>query len=173
MARKMYTVKNTTFRFRDFKGTKFGPGGARNFTIYLTPQEAASLSNEGFNVRYPEPTEEYPDPVPTLKIKVSLHEGDGLEFLNPSIWTVGSTGGKPVEIVSAREPITPATKNLVDMLDHLVVEKVDVTFTGSRWTNAGASGVTAYAQSVLITYVSDPVRVSVEEMMMDEEQPFS
>ena len=173
MARRTYTVSNAHVKFHDFGGNKFGVGGSRNFTIELSEDEGKALEEDGFNVKWNDPDRWHDDIYPTIKVKIGIHDGDGLEFLNPAIWTVGN--GAPRQVINPRNPITPAALNELSGIDGLDIESVDVTFTRYEWNKGGNRGVTAYAQSVLVKYNEDPVRAKVNSMADDSEEalPFT
>lgn len=52
---KPFVVNGAMYTHPNFKGTKFGRGGERNFGLILEPELAEALTRDGWDVRWPAP----------------------------------------------------------------------------------------------------------------------
>lgn len=128
--------------FRNFAGQEgpYNKAGDRNFVIFLDPDMAKRLTDEGWNVKYPKP---YEDPnqdderQPYLPVTVAFNN------FPPKVALIAGSSTKLLE------------ENEVEMLDWAELQNVDLVIRPYNWTVNGKSGVKAYLKAIYVTIVSD------------------
>ena len=70
---KNLTIENARIGFRNFSGKegRFNAAGIRNFCVFLESDLAATLANDGWNVRYLKPRDPGEEPQAYLQVAVS------------------------------------------------------------------------------------------------------
>lgn len=125
--------------FRNFSGAavKFNPVGRRNFCIFLEPQIAENLINDGWNVRTLNPKQEGDEPQPYLQVTVMF----------------GKIPPKIVLVTSKKK--TTLDEATVNILDYAEISNVDLIIRPYNWEAQGKSGIKAYVKSMYVTIVED------------------
>lgn len=138
---KELTLEGFNIGYKNFsgKGDRFNKEGDRNFVVFLDEDTAKRLTEEGWNVRYPKPSEdsEYVRN-PYLKVKVNY-------------------GGRPPRIVTVTNGQTMVlNEELVSTLDALDLMECDLVISPYHWNVNGSSGITAYLKTLYANVESDP-----------------
>lgn len=141
MASKTITFEDVRIGFKNFSGKegKFNAAGNRNFAIFLEPEEAATLIQDGFNVKYlkPRDAEEEANPQAYLSVKVNFR-------------------GKPPKIILlSSKGKTALDEDTVDLLDWADLASVDLIINPFEWEVQGKTGVAAYLKSMYATLDED------------------
>ena len=122
---------------KNFGGTKFGPNGMRDFMIMLDDEQAAVLSEMGYNlfIFHKEDEDGNSIDVPELKIRLRFDK------YPPEIYTVyGDEHGN----------ITQIDENTVGELDNIRFLNCDISFTPYNWNKMGKTGTTAYLRTMYV-----------------------
>lgn len=129
--------------FRNFAGqeTPMNRAGDRNFCVLLNDEEAITLTNEGWNVKYLKPREEGDTPQPYLQVRVSFGK------YPPRIVMMTATGKTQLE------------EDRVGTLDWVELDKVDLTIRPYSWDVQGKAGIKAYLKSMYVKIVEDPLEL--------------
>lgn len=138
--RETVTFRDTALIFKNFAGEakKFNKEGERNFSILLSEADALDLEKKGWNVRPLKRREEDDEQLYHLKVKVAYANRP------PRVWLISS---------GAR---TMIGDGLIGMFDHLEFTRVDLVISAYNWQlDTGASGKTAYLQSMFATMYED------------------
>lgn len=132
-------IEDATILFRNFAGkeTEKNRKGDRNFCVLLDDDIAATLAEDGWNVKILKPKEEGDEPQPYLQVKVKF------EIRPPKIVTITS-GGQ-----------TFLTVDTVETLDYADIVKADVLINPYDWEVNGATGTAAYLKSLYVTIEED------------------
>lgn len=134
-----FTIEDGRIFFRNFAG-KEGPmnaAGERNFACELTPDVAAQMEKDGWNVKYTKVREDGDIPTPYIPVKVSYAN------FPPRIVMVSS---------NAR---TQLTEDSVEVLDWTNIQKVDLICRGYSWSVNGKSGLKAYVKTMFVIIDED------------------
>lgn len=152
-------IENARLIFRNFtgKGNKFNREGDRNFSIVLEPDVAAALSADGWNVREKPATEDYPEAMYTLQVKVDF---DGM--YPPKVVMINSRGVQRV-----------LNKDNVAQLDYADVMGADITIRPYCWEVNGKSGVKAYLKALYVTIQEDLFAEKYAALEGPDETPFN
>lgn len=139
MATNNLIIENARIAFRNFSGKegKYNPAGKRNFCVFLNPDDAAKLKNDGWNVKLLRPRDEDEDPQAYLQVAVSF------DVIPPKAYLV-SEGNK-----------TLLDEHDVDILDWSELSNVDLIIRPYNWTVNGKSGVKAYLKKGYFTLETD------------------
>lgn len=132
-------IRDARLIFRNFSGkpSKFNDAGKRNFCVVLSQEKADALAQEGWNVRYLQPRDDYDDPTPYLQVAVSYN------YKPPKITLISKNNQ------------TPITEDMVDMLDWEEISAADLVVRPYPWDIGGRSGVKAYLKSMRVTLEPD------------------
>lgn len=153
--RETVVLKDIGLVFRNFSGEarQYNNPGDRNFNARVSEAQANMLRSKGFRIKEMTPNEYSDEPSYFLKVKVSYR------FDAPNINLITSRCTRRLDEDSVGE------------LDHMSIEKCDISIVGSNWTQpSGESGVTAYLRSMYATLKEDPLEL--EYAAMEEEAPF-
>lgn len=141
MARNVsINFEDARITFRNFRGEKgrYNKEGDRNFNLILTEEQADIVRGEGLRVKVKAPTEEYPDPLRTVAVKVSYRR------IAPII-----------EMITNRGKVV-LTEDTVGELDYQRFKKVDLSINVSRYINVdGEPSATAYLDSMYVTVMEN------------------
>ena len=125
--------------FKNFSGapTKFNPrGGERGFSLIIPNDEIAErLIEEGWNVKIREPREEGEEPLRHLPVKISFNE------YGPKVHLVVNNNRVKLDEES------------VDMLDDIVIGRVDMDLRPYDWEVNGNTGRSAYLSGIRVFQV--------------------
>lgn len=133
-------VEGAKFYFKNFRGaqTDFSPAGKRSFGIFIDPEMAEQLANDGWNVKYTKPTPDR-ESVPYMQIEARF------DNFPPKIVMMTESGGK-----------TLVTEETVAMLDTAEIISCDLIATPYYWTlPSGVSGIKAYLHTMYVTIQED------------------
>lgn len=132
-------IENAIVRFRNFSGKegRYNPAGKRNFCVFLNPDLAGSLRDDGWNVRQLTPLDPSDPPQDYIQVEVSYKN------IPPKIYMI-SSGGKQL-----------LDESCIDILDWAEIEKVDLIIRPYNWEVNGKSGVKAYCKSMYVTIAED------------------
>lgn len=150
---KTFMLEDAQIIWRNFSGEarQYNVAGNREFSIVLTPEEAAGLAAEGWNVKEREPREEGDEPL--LYITVTV----GYKFKPPRVTMVTSR---------AR---TPLDEERIGVLDWADIEKVDLIARAYEWSVNGKSGIKAYLQTLFVIINEDELELkyAINEVRSD------
>lgn len=133
------TIYNARLMFRNFSGeeTQYNPKGNRNFCIFLEPEIAKQMEEDGWSIRYLKPKEPEDLPQPILPVKVAFGN-------YPPTIIIISNGRK-----------TKLNEDNVGLLDWAEIEQCDVIVRPYNWTVRGQTGVKAYLKSLYAVLAVD------------------
>lgn len=126
----------------NFEGREeqFNREGDRYFNVELSPEQAESLAQQGWNVKqWQNKKEEDAEIVYFLKVAVSY------KVKQPRVVLVSSNGR------------TPLDEGTCDMIDWLDLEFIDVTLNPYRYTVNGNTGIKAYLKTGMFIVREDPL----------------
>lgn len=150
MARDKNTVlfEDARLMFKNFAGRErqFNPEGDRNFTLFLSPEDAEVMRRDGWNVKQLNPREEGDIPQDILKVKVGVPKpGSNGSFATVYLIT---SGGK-----------TQLDPETVGMIDFMRIKTADLIIRPYDWEINGRTGRTAYLKSLFVTMDEDELDV--------------
>jgi len=132
-------IGEAKIRFRNFSGREgqFNPPGKRNFVVFLDPDTAANLREDGWNIRSLRARDPEEEPQAYLPVDV--------EFKNfpPEIWLITSRGKNLLDA------------EIVGTLDQAEIQNADLVIRPYNWEMSGKSGIKAYLKKAFITIVED------------------
>lgn len=133
------TIEGARIGFRNFSGEagKFNPEGRRNFCVFLDREDGERLADEGWNVRWLKPKDEYEDDVPYLQVSVMFGK------IPPKIVLVNSRGK------------TSLDEGSVGILDWAEIANVDLIIRPYHWEMGAKTGVKAYVKTMYVTIEED------------------
>lgn len=139
MINKNIVIENAKIAFRNFTGKegKFNPAGRRNFCVFIDSDLGQTLEEDGWNVRWLDPKDEYSEKQAYLQVAVSF------DNIPPKIILISSKGKSQLDEES------------VNLLDWAEIENVDLIIRPYNWSVTGKSGVKAYLKSMYVTLVED------------------
>jgi hypothetical protein len=126
--------------FKNFSGEPdaYTREGDRSFAVVIPTQEMADdLIDRGWNVKIKPPRDEGDTPFMYLKVKVSYKYGGPRAYL--------------ISGAARRE----LTEENIGMLDHIIIESVDMDISPSDWARNGKEGRTAYLDSIHVVQKLD------------------
>lgn len=125
--------------FRNFSGRegKYNAEGDRNFSVYVDPEIADKLVNDGWTVRMSKPRNEDEEPRPFIQVRVSYRHRP------------------PLIVMITSQGRTHLDEDTVGTLDWADIQTVDMIINGSTWTNNGKSGIKGYLKSMYVTIEED------------------
>lgn len=134
-------MENARIGFRNFAGNEgeFNRAGDRNFAVFLEPDEAQRMLEDGWNVKFLKVREEGEVPQAYLQVSVSYNE----KARPPKIVMVTSRGKNPLP------------EDLISTLDFVDIKMVDLIINPYHWTVSGKSGIKAYLRTMYITVEED------------------
>lgn len=162
-------VKNEVFEdltnreiiFRNFAGQtdKYNIQGKRQFSIVLTEERAADLSEKGWNVKLwrSRDGEEM-----TSFLPVEINYGP----YPPKCYLMAGKANKNGTIDILHK--TLLDENTIAELDHANFEKVDIIVTPYVWEWNDRHGVKAYVKALYATTILDPLELKYANVEMDD-----
>ena len=159
-AMNVVNIENARLIFRNFKGaaSKFNREGDRNFSIVLDQEIAQTLATDGWNVREKPATEDYPEAMYTLQVKVDFDS-----MYPPKVVMINSRGQQKI-----------LNKDNVAQLDYADVMTADLTIRPYCWEVGDKKGVKAYLKALYITIQEDLFAEKYAALEgPDEEKPFN
>lgn len=139
MVTKNIVIENARIAFRNFSGKegKYNPAGRRNFCVFLDPDVASDLLQDGWNVRWLEPRD--PDDSKQAYLQVAV------SYVNIP----------PKIIVITSQNKTILDESSVNILDWAEISNVDLIIRPYNWDVNGKNGVKAYIKSMYVTLSED------------------
>lgn len=132
-------LENSRIGFRNFagEGGQFNAQGDRNFCVFLEPDIAQQMINDGWNVKHLKARDEDEAPQAYLQIKVN--------FANrpPRMFLVSSKGK------------TPINEDMVGIVDWAELQYTDLMVSPYKWNVNGKTGVKAYLKSAYFILQED------------------
>ena len=134
-------LENARIMFRNFSGEadKFTREGDRSFCVVIEdPELAATLANDGWNVRVLKPRDLDDEPTHYLQVKVSF------KGYPPKVYLVTN---------SRKEELDEETINILDNCDIL---SSDMVIRPYSYEVGGRSGISAYLKELWVTIEETP-----------------
>lgn len=148
--------ENATIRFRNFAGRagQYNTEGDRNFLLFLDPEKAQEMREEGWNVKQMKPREEGDVPQDYVQVTVEFDKG------------------RPPRIVlitnNARTEITGNDTIVLQQLDYMEIANIDLVLNPYAWEVNGNKGVKAYLKTAYITLYQDELDLKYAEDPTDQ-----
>ena len=157
--RNKITIENlepTSIFAKNFKGaaTKFRPAGTRSFCLWLDPEQADLLLNDGWNVKFATPR--YEDEAPRAYLEIAVN----YENVPPKIVLINRHYKKVLD------------EDTAYMVDSIQIESADVRISPYHWEVNGKSGIKAYLDSMYIVLVDDPLEDKYADIPYSSEKSF-
>jgi hypothetical protein len=136
---KTFMVEDAPIIFRNFAGKEgqYNREGDRNFAVILPPDIAATMLEDGWNVRYLEAREEGDEETPYISVSVNFKNRP------PRVILLTSTSR------------TQLDEESVEVLDWADIQTADLIARGYDWDVNGKTGTKAYLQSLFVTIEED------------------
>lgn len=143
-----YTIKDARVMWRNFAGreAKYNAKGNRNFTIFLTPEDAENLAKMDLNVKTLPEREEGQTPQDILKVKVSFK------------------GRPPRLVLVTHKGRTQLDEETAMLLDTASVKKVDLILSPYWWDVDGKEGVAVSLKAIYMTIVEDELEMMYSDL---------
>lgn len=140
---KSVVFEDVRIGFRNFSGKEgqYNREGDRNFVVFLDPETAEAMMEDGYNVKHLKPRDEDEDPQAYLQVSVNF------KGRPPKVVMVTSRGKNPLG------------EEEVEVLDWVDIKMVDLIIRPYQWEVNGKSGVKAYLQSIFITIEEDELEL--------------
>lgn len=139
---KTFMVEDAHIIYPNFSGREgpFNKAGVRGFNVILDPKTAREMAKDGWNVKFPEPTDEGDarDPHINVRLRFDVHP--------PLVVMISSTSR------------TTLNEETVEVLDSVEFETVDLIANASNWDVNGKTGVKAYLKSMFVTIAEDALQ---------------
>jgi hypothetical protein len=141
--------------FRNFAGKEgqYNRAGDRNFAVLLADDDANTLSEAGWNVKWLKPREddlaEDPDTAPQAYLPVSVAYGKGRP---PTVALITSRGR------------TNLGEDDIEMLDWADITNVDLIVRPYSWEVQNKTGIKAYLKSMFVTIEEDALERKYAEL---------
>ena len=149
--------ENCRIIFRNFQGkqTPYNNEGNRNFCVVIDDLDFAhKLKDDGWNVRFREPRDEYETESAFMQVKVSYRN------IPPVIHLISSEGNVILDEES------------VGSLDWAEIENVDMVVSPYHWEVNGKHGIAAYLKSMYVTIQTDPFEAKYKVKAEPDDIPF-
>lgn len=149
------TIENARIGFRNFTGkeSQFNRAGSRNFCIFLESELAATLNEDGWNVKFLEPRDPDEDPQAYLPVEVKY-----LRF--PPKITLITGGGMQI-----------LDEETVNILDWAEIKEVDLIVRPYNWELNGKTGVKAYLKTMYVTIIEDELAKKYRDVPISGSDP--
>lgn len=136
---KTFMVEDAKIIYRNFTGREgpFNKSGVKSFNVVLDQKTAEEMFKDGWNVKFPAPTDEGEEKEPHIQVAVKY------EIRPPRVVLITST---------SRTNLNEDTINILDSVDF---ETVDLIANASYWDVNGKTGIKAYLKSMFVTIQED------------------
>jgi hypothetical protein len=144
------TIENAQIRWRNLSGKegRFNKPGDRNFCVFLDPEMATTLIEEGWSVKQAKPREDGDPPQDYIQITVKY-----------------TTNSRPPRIVMiTKRGRTSLTEQEINILDWAEIETADLIFRPYNWDVNGKQGVKAYLESLFVTVKEDELELKYADI---------
>ena len=153
--RNILQIDDARIIYRNFRGEggKFNREGDRNFALVIPTEDMAdALVKEGWNVKIKPPRDDEDSPFMYLPVKVKFNDR------GPQIYLVTGNHRNKLD------------EEAVPMLDEIDISSVDLDIRPYDWEINGATGRTAYLQSMKVIQEIDrfAAAYAAEESPEDE-----
>lgn len=130
-------LENVRIGFKNFSGSegKYNREGDRSFAIFLSQQQADEMAAEGWNVKYPKPSDNPEEDEREAYIQVA----------------VSYKARAPKIVMIAGESKTLMSEGNVGVLDDSRVTISDIVLTPFNWDVQGNQGIKAYLREGYFT----------------------
>lgn len=154
--RKTIAIENAHLFFKNFSGeqTAFNRAGDRNFCVFIDPEIAPKLKEDGWNIRMLNPRDDGDEPRPYIQVKVSYKN------IPPRIYLMTSRKKRMLD------------EETVGELDIVDIQSCDLIITPYEWTINGKSGISAYLKTMYVVMEEDEFAAKYAEMEYPGEAPF-
>lgn len=152
-------VEDARIMFRNFAGAegKFNPAGRRTFVVLFDGPVGEQLQEDGWNIKWLDPTDEHEDPTPYLQVRVNYSVP--YPRLQPRIVMISSRGQ------------TLLDEETVSILDWADIQMVDLIIRPYEWEVNGKTGISAYAQSMYVTIQEDEFAIKYSDIEIADQAP--
>lgn len=137
----MVTIENTQLVLKNFAGEKgryFNTSGNPEFAVVLPPELAKAMEKDGWNIKQFKPKEDdVNEPDFFIKVKV------GVKGRPPRLVLINSKGRVDVDVDGCV------------VFDYVSAKNVDVILNPYSYEFQGATGISAYVQSLYVTVEED------------------
>lgn len=143
-------IENARVRFKNFSGKegKYNPAGRRNFCVLLDEEDAQSLFEEGWNVKYLQPKDKNGDDDPQAYLPVAVSYAN----IPPKVYLVTS------------KQKTLLDEETIGMLDWGEFESFDLVIRPYNYDVNGKTGVKAYLKTLYANLVEDEFADKYEDV---------
>jgi hypothetical protein len=151
-------LRDIRMMYKNFAGKPgtFNAEGQRNFSVWLTNEQAADLRQIGWNPKLIKRTAEFEEADREWHLKVNV----SYDNRPPRIFFITRSS-------NSRNPID---EEIVGLLDRGLFDKVDVTLSPYNHKMNGG-GVTAYLRTMYCVLHEDPLDMDYREFQLPGEEP--
>lgn len=134
---RQLVLEGVQIGFKNFRGEEgqYNRKGDRNFVIFLDPEQATHLEEQGWNIKFPKALEE-PDEEDTRNPYLQVSIGE--KGMPPKIVMVDEENGNEVLL----------NFETMDILDDTVIRYADVIIRPYHWAVNGNTGIKAYLKTL-------------------------
>lgn len=134
-------LEDVRIAFRNFAGkeSKYNAKGRRNFVVFLDPDLAEKLYDDGWNIKTLKPRDDEEEPQAYMQVAVNY------EHIPPRI----------VLISNGQQTILD--EESIDILDWAEIDTIDLIIRPYEWDVNGKTGVKAYVKTMYVTLEDDPL----------------
>ena len=136
-------IEDAEIGFKNFAGAvgPYNKNGEKSFCVFLEPDIAEKLEEEGWNIKWPKERED-----------ILPEEDKRKPYFNVKV----EFGDYPPKcIMIANDVVTQLDELGVAQLDTAEIEKVDIILNPYNWSVNGKSGIKAYLNSIYATIVTN------------------
>lgn len=136
---KNFMVEDAKILFPNFSGREgpFNKAGVKSFSVVLDHKTAEQMARDGWNVKFPEPSDEGDERDPRIQIGVRF------DIRPPRVVMITSTSR------------TTLNEETIGVLDAVDFQTVDLIANASYWEVNGKTGIKAYLKSMFVTIEED------------------
>lgn len=147
-------MENAEIRFRNFAGKEgmYNAEGDRNFCVFLDPDLAKALSDDGWNVKQLKVREEGDRPQDYIQVSVKYRGRNDAKVRPPTIVMITSKGR------------TALSEDECEVLDWVDIANVDLIIRPFQWAVNGKTGIKAYLKALYITIAEDALQLKYQDL---------
>jgi hypothetical protein len=136
---KTFMVEDADLIFRNFSGKEdqYNKEGNKNFAVLLDPETAATLADDGWNVKMLKVQEEGDEPQAYIPVALRF------DIMPPTVIMITSTGRLRLD------------EETVAILDWSNILTVDLIVRAYTWEVNGKTGTKGYLKSMYVTIEED------------------